>query len=498
MNRIISILLIVGIVILANLLSNQFFARFDITENNQYTLSKATKRILSDLDEPVTVQAYFSNDLPVDVEKVHRDFQDMLVEYNTLSKGNVDYGFVDPSETPELEQEAMQAGIRPVLINVREKDQTSQQKAFMGAVLSFGDQKEIIPFISQETPMEYELTTAIKKMTAVDKPSIAFITGHGEADLQQMGQVVQALSIIFTVESLDLSAEASIPPRFKAAAMIAPKDSFPPDHFRKMDEYLALGGKLVIAANAVQGDFSTAQGTAIENNLFDWLANKGIEIEPAFVIDSRSGSVTVQQQQGFFRMNTQVQFPFFPLVQNFGDHPVVKGLEQVIFQFVSPIRFNGDSMNVFSPIIESSQKSGIQRAPTFFDVQKKWAGADFPVSNVMLGGVLEGVVEGSPEAKLVVFSDGDFPLGEPGRGINPDNANLLTNTIEWLSDDTGLSDLRTKAVLSRPIDDLEDGKRSFLKMLNFFLPIAIVLLLGVFRWQRNRSRRVRRMMENYV
>jgi len=155
-------------------------------------------------------------------------------------------------------------------------------------------------------------------------------------------------------------------------------------------------------------------------------------------------------------------------------------------------------MSIFAPIIESSEKSGIQRAPTFFDVQKKWSGADFPVSKVILGGVLEGVVEGSPEAKLVVFSDGDFPLGEPGRGINPDNANLLTNTIEWLSDDTGLSDLRTKAVLSRPIDDLEDGRRSFLKMLNFFLPIGIVLLLGVFRWQRNRSRRVKRMMENYA
>lgn len=498
MNRVVSILLIVGILILANLLSKQYFARLDVTANKQYTLSNATKKILKDLEDPITVQAYFSENLPVDIEKVRNDFQDMLVEYNNLSKGNIDYDFTDPSESPELEQEAVQAGIRPVLINVREKDQTTQQKAYMGAILNFGDQKEMIPFISQQTPMEYELTTAIKKMTAIDKPSIAVLSGHGEADISQIGAVVQALSIIFTVETFDMGSESVIPPRFRTAALIAPKDSFPPDHLRKLDDFLASGGKLIVAANAVEGDFSTAQGTAISNNIFDWLANKGIEVEPSFAIDSRAGSVTVQQQQGFFRMNTQVQFPYFPLVQSFGDHPAVKGLEQVIFQFVSPIRYNGDALNVFTPIVVSSEKAGIQTAPTMFDVQRKWAGNDFPLSNIIYGGVLEGVIEGSPEAKLVVFADGDFPLGDPGQGMNPDNANLLTNTIEWLSDDTGLSDLRTKAVLTRPIDDLEDGKRSFLKFLNFLLPIGLVLLYGFFRWQRNRAIRTRRMMENYT
>ncbi len=498
MNRLISILLIIGIVILANLLSTQYFARLDITENHQYTLSSATKQILSNLEDPVTVQAYFSKNLPVDIEKVRKDFQDLLVEYNTLSKGNVDYEFIDPSGSEDEERSAMQEGIRPVLINVREKDQTTQQKAFMGAVLSFGDQKEIIPFISQETPMEYELTTAIKKMTAVDKPSVGFITGHGEPDLSRMGQAVQALSVIFSVEMIDLDAEPAIPARFRAVAMIAPVDSLPPAHLGKLDDYLAMGGKLLVAMNAVTGDFSTAQGTAVESNLFAWLAEKGIRVEPSFVIDSRSGSVTVQQQQGFFRMNTQVQFPYFPLVQSFGDHPVSKGLDQVIFQFASPIQFAGDSMSQFTPIIRSSDRAGIQQAPTFFDVQRKWSNSDFPMSNIVMGGVLEGVIEGSPEAKLVVFTDGDFPQGEPGRGINPDNANLLTNAIEWLSDDTGLSALRTKAVLSRPIDELEEGRRTFLKFLNFFLPIGLVLLFGIFRWQRNRSKRMRRMVENYT
>ena len=186
------------------------------------------------------------------------------------------------------------------------------------------------------------------------------------------------------------------------------------------------------------------------------------------------------------------------MVTSFGDHPVVKGLEQVIFQFGSPITFVGDTGSLFTPILQSSQRAGILSAPTFFDVQKKWSVGDFPLSNVTLAGVLEGNVQGSSQAKLVVFGDGDFPMGQAGRGGMNDNANMFVNTVEWLTDDTGLNDLRTKAVLSRPIEELEDGKRSFLKYLNFFLPIALVLLYGFFRSQRNRNKRIRRMQERYV
>ncbi len=496
-NRGISLLLIAGIIVVVNLLSRQFFARLDVTEDNQYTLSPATKSILRNLEEPVSVKAYFSKNLPADFEKLRRDFQDLLIEYRSLSKGNVDYTFVDPNEDPQLEQEALQSGIRPLLINVREKDQSTQQKAFMGAVLTIGDQQEVIPFISNETPMEYTLTTGIKKISVVDKPSVGFIQGHGEPPLSDLGQAIQALSVVFAVENVDLSIEPTIPDRYRAIVLISPTDSIPPDQFAKLDDYLSRGGKLVVAVNAVNGDFSSAQGTAIEHHVFAWLATKGIQVEPSFVIDANCGSVTVQQRQGFFTINTPVQFPFLPIVNTFPEHPATKGLEQVILQFASPVIFQGGT-GTFTALLQSSQKSGIVQAPTFFDVtNKKWADTDFPLSGVVLGGVLEGG-EASDGSRLVVFGDGDFPISAGGRGINPDNVNLLVNTIEWLSDDTGLSALRTKGISSRPIDELEDGKRSFLKYLNFFLPILLAIGYGIFRSQRNRNIRMRRMQERYV
>lgn len=505
MKNIVSILLVAGILILINILSNQFFLRFDLTEDKQYTLSKATKDILRSLEDPITITAYFSEDLPPDYTKIRRDFRDMLVEFSTISKGAVEYEFVDPNSSEEIEQEIVQYGVRPILFNTREKDQVTQKKGYMSAVLKSGEnQQEVIPFISSGVGMEYALASKVKKLSVADKPSVGLIQGHGEPGLQELGQVFQQLSILYSVENIDLSAETSIPDRYKAVALVAPKDTIPPDHLAKLDDYLTRGGQLFIAYNAVEGDLSTAQGSALTTGLEAWLRTKGLEVESSFITDVQCANVTVQQQQGFFTMQTPVQFPYLPLVSNFADHPITKGLEQVVMQFVSPIRFLGDTTSSFTPIAFTSSRAGIVRAPTFFDINKKWTDADFPMSDIVIGGILEAPAGASPEAKIVLFGDGNFPVtGQQGRGQNEDNISLMVNSIDWLSDDTGLIELRTKGVASRPISDEylgeeAEGKRSFIKYLNFGLPILLVLLYGFLRFQRQQRQRLKRMQERYT
>lgn len=503
-NTLTTIALLFGILILVNVLSNQLFFRFDLTENNQYTLSKATKNILKELDDPVTISAYFSDNLPADIAKTKRDFQEMLVEYSNLSKGNVDYEFISPEDDTE-KQEALQNGIQPVMINVREKDQMKQVQAFMGAVIRMGEQQEIIPFIQPGTAMEYALSTGIKKLSVLEKPSIGLIQGHGEPGLSEMGQAFQSLSILYNVENVDLGTETSIADRFRAIALIAPKDSIPADHFAKLDDYLSRGGKILIANNAVDGDFSNAQGSAKTTGLETWLRGKGVEMENSFLIDAQCGTVTVQQQQGFFTMQTPVQFPYLPIITNFPEHPITKGLEQVIMTFASPIRFVGDSTAQFTPIALSSSQAGIVRAPTFFDINKQWTAADFPMGNLVVGGILEGNLAGPTPSKIIVFGDGDFPVSGPqgqSRGQSEDNISLMVNSIDWLSDDTGLIELRTKGVATRPINqeylgEEADGTRSLLKYLNFGLPILLILIYGFFRSQQQRNKRIQRMQEKY-
>lgn len=502
-NKFVTILLLAGILLLVNIMSNQFFFRLDLTEDRQYTLSKATRDILRDLDQPVMVTAYFSDNLPADIAKTRRDFQDLLIEYANRSKGNLDYRFVAP-ETDEQKQEALQSGVQPVMINVREKDQVKQQQSFMGAVVSMGEQEDVIPFVQPGGAMEYALSTSIKKLSVVEKPSVGLLQGHGEPGLSELGQAYEMLSILYNVENIDLNTEESIADRFRAVAIVAPTDSFPADHFRKLDDYLGRGGRLLVAINRVDGDLSTAQGSSVTTALESWLADKGVSVDASFVIDAQCGAVTVQQQQGFFTFNSQVQFPYLPVLSTFAEHPVTNGLEQVILPFASPVRFTGDSSLNFTPLAYTSSQAGLMTAPVFFDVNRQWTAADFSSGNIVVGGILEGNIVGDMPSKMVVFGDGDFAVsGEQGRGQGQDNISLLVNSIDWLSDDTGLIELRTRGVQSRPIaqeylGEEADGKRNRIKYLNFGLPILLILLYGFFRYQRQRNKRLKRMQESYV
>lgn len=493
MKNITSILLIIGIIFIVNLLAKQFFFRLDLTQNKQYTLSSATKNILKDLDEPVMVTGYFTGDLPQDYIKNREDFQNLLIEFSSRSGGMVDYEFIDPNENEENEQQAMQQGISPLLINVREKDAVAQKKAFMGAVISSGDRTDIIPFVQPEGPMEYQVTTAIKKVGTIDKPSVGLIQGHGEPGMQDMAQTMQTLSILYNIEPVDLNTAGEIPAHIKTVMMVKPLDTIPPYQLAILDDYMAKGGNLCLAIDQVKGDFQSVQGTTSSVGLENWLATKGITIEPSFIIDASCSSISVQQQQGAFRFNSQVEFPYFPSVTGFGDHPITKGIEQVVFQFVSPIQFSGDTTTSYTPLVQTSSKSGIQNAPIQFDVQRQWAAQDFPYNGQTIAALVETGL-----SKMAIFSDGDFPIAPQSRGQNPDNISLFVNAVDFLSDDTGLIDLRTKSVVTRPIKELEDGEKSTIKWVNFLLPIALVILYGLFRFQRNRSRRMKLMEERYI
>lgn len=490
-----TILLVAVIVIIVNILAGNYKFRLDFTEGKEYTLSKATRDILKNLEEPVTISAYFSKDLPPNIANVSSTLKDMLIEYGNRSDGMVVYKFVNPNESEELEREAMESGIQPVMINVREKDQMKQQKAYLGAVVSMGEEKETIPFLQPGSAMEYSLSTAIKKLSVVNKPAIALIQGHGEASISDLMQVYTELSILYNVQPLTMTDTTVISTdKFKTIAMVRPTDTIPPSHFAILDKFLAQGGKIFLALNRVEGNFQNAMGSSVSVGMEDWLRQKGITVSDDFIIDANCGAVTLQQSQGSFTMSTQISFPYLPIINKFADNPITKGLESVNLQFASPITFSGDSTLKFTPIAFSSEKSGSLRTPLYFDVQRQWVQSDFTMSGIVVAAILE---QKSTNSKIVLVSDGDFVVGGQQGRLPKDNISLMVNSVDWLSDDTGLIDLRTKGVSSRPIKELEDGTKSFLKWFNFLAPIILVLLYGIIRMQINRNKRIQRMEVSY-
>jgi len=493
------ILLIAGILVLLNILAKRYFYRIDLTEDNRYTLSDATKNILESLEDPVTVTAYFSEGLPPNIDRTRLDFKDLLSEYETRSRGMIAYEFINPNKDKQVEQKALQNGISPVVINVREKDQSVQKKAFLGAILRYGEKTEVLPFIQPGSAMEYSLSSAIKKLTVDSKNLVGFIQGHGEPSISMMQQAMQSLNVLNEVEGVNLT-DSTYLAKYKTLVLIAPTDSFPLMHLDMLNEYLSGGGNMVVAINRVDGDLNQGMGSEVTTGLETWLANKGVQVEKSFIVDVNCGSVNVVQRQGMFSFSSQVEFPYLPIFNTFNEHPVTSGLETVIMQFASPLTYTGDTTLNFQPLVLSSEKSGTQTAPVYFNIERKWRDADFPMENIVAAAVLEGNIYGSNSSKLVVVGDGDFAVngqGQQAQQLSPDNVNLLVNSVDWLSDDTGLIELRTRGVTSRLLEQVEEGRKNFLKWLNVILPVFLIIIYGIFRIQRNRIIREKRRLENY-
>ena len=492
------ILLFLAIVITLNFLFNRFFVRLDLTGDKQYTLSQATKNILTELDEPVTVTAYFSENLPPQIEKVKRDFEDVLAEYDQRSRGNVVYEFLNPNESQETEQQAQQEGIAPQIVNVRESDQFTQQRVYLGAKLQYGDQKEVIPAISSRATMEYELSKAIKKISAKNRPKIGFIKGHNEANLASMTQVKTALEVLYQPSEVALSDSALN--SYKTLVLVNPKDSFSQADFSRLDAYMQNGGGLLVAFNRVDMDFSTASGNEVTTGLEAWLDNKGILVDNQFVIDENCGQISVQDQsRSFFGMpmTQRIAFPYFPIIKTFNqEHIISKGIEEIIMPGASHITYNGKDK--FTVLASTSSRSGYAEVPLQIDVQRQWTAADFPTRKLTVGGALEA----ANGEKMVVYSDGDFAIngtGQQQQRLGENNVNLFVNAVDWLSDDTGLAALRTKAVVSRPLEkDLDESQRSMVKWGNFLIPILLIMLYGFLRSQARKRKRNKWANEQYV
>jgi ABC-type uncharacterized transport system involved in gliding motility auxiliary subunit len=210
----------------------------------------------------------------------------------------------------------------------------------------------------------------------------------------------------------------------------------------------------------------------------------------------------VNQQSGGMTFQTQMKFPYLPLITKFAEHPATKGLTSVFLQFPSPIDYVGKNSNVtFTPLATTSEKSGTENPPVYFDVSRNWRDKDFPLSKLTVAGLLSGKIVGDQSSRIIVVSDGNFPNNGEGREakqISGDNLNFIVNAIDWLSDDTGLIDLRTKEVNSRPLAQLEDGTKTLLKYLNFLLPIILIIVFGFIRWQYRMNLRMKRMNEKYI
>ncbi len=494
--------LIVAIAVLFNFIASQHFFRVDLTQGQLYAISPASKTLMRNLDDIVTVKVYFSEKLPPHLFAVRQYADDMLEELASYSKGRLSVKSLNP-DVPEVAREAVKLGIPQVQMNIIEKDKLEVKNGFLGMAVLYGDKKELLPVVQNSVAMEYDLVAAIRKVTATQEKVIGIVTGHDEPSLREnigVGPIGESYSMLknaldrnYKVVEVSLSDEDSLD-SIDTLLVAGAKKPFSDKEKFLIDQYLMKGGNVVAFLDSV--DVAPGLQTSIlDLGLSDQLEAYGAGIDTSLVLDRSNEDASFNQ--GF--MNFIVPYPFW--VKAIRKHfdltsPIVDKLDSLVFPWVSPLRsvpqtgvfaqvlaystpnawIQSDPFNLTPNLIQgSSEKSQYSLAilargqfTSYFKGKKNSFGTSALQSSVKSG-------------QLLVVGNSRFAL-DRFLALFPQNLAFVMNAIDDMTLDQSLISIRSKSVFESPLKELSATQRQTTKMIGIFLMPVLIILYGIARF----------------
>lgn len=150
-------------VVLLNLVAARCFFRVDLTEPKSYSLSSASREVVRNLEEPMSVKVFFTKNLPAPYSNVEQYLTDLLAEYKTASGKNFDYEFFDMNKQ-ENQRIARSYGMQIVQVREVKNNEVGFKNAYMGIAIVYADQIEKLDGISSSDGLEYKITGLIGKI----------------------------------------------------------------------------------------------------------------------------------------------------------------------------------------------------------------------------------------------------------------------------------------------------------------------------------------------
>ncbi len=513
------IVLIIANLVLLNLWTSKVFGRIDLTENKAYTLSDVTKDVLRGLEEPLTIKAYFTKDLPAPYNNISRFVEDQLAEMKAFGGTNFRFEFLDPEDEETLKKEAESFRIEPLQVNEYKKDKVQFKMAYLGMVLIYQDRQEVIPVIQSLENIEYEILSKIRRITGDKTPTIGFLSGHDEPELRdKMTQLDGELRKMYELKPVSLSGRSNVPDDIDLLCIIGPKKDIPETERYQIDQYLMKGSKIFWALNMIDTDISQMRASKSALRIDPWTENYGFKFGEQLVLDRHAPTLPFQTMTRYGRQITMVTYPFFPEIINFnrGIMPL-RVMRNVRMYFPSPLDTTaaaGKDSLTLTPLFYSSAKSALQAQPYDINPLMQQGVVQFDQGPFALGAIVKGkftsffkdkevpkkdegepvsedpIIPQSPDTRMVVLADANFLQDQfvvPGL----DNLTMVLNLIDWLVQDERLIAIRSREVSSRPIGEVSDAARRSVKYLNLIIPPLLVIIFGLIRWQLRMARRRR-------
>ena len=538
-------------VVAVNLLASWFFGRIDFTADKRFTLSPLTIETVKGLDEPLHVTVLLDGDLPAGFERLKRATTDMLRDLSAYSSGRLHVTVADPLDgTAQQQRENSEAlatyGIMPTNLNVRTDAGFSQQLVYPAALVTYGDNDIPVNLLQSRTAqsheialnqsiqnLEYALVSAMRKAISDGRPLIGFTEGHGEPDNLELYDAIQSLMSSFEVGFVNLdSITLDGLNQLKALVIAKPTEPFTETEKYKINHYVMGGGSVLWAIDQLDAHLDSlradGQQTAIARhlNLDDLLFTYGIRFNYDLVADLNSAKIPVTAagtaNQGDIEL---APWPFYPVLMPNDSQPIVRNIEGIRSTFAGTLDTVAAPGIAKTVLLSTSPFSRVLPVPAHLSLQmatntpdpESFRGGPKTVAALFEGNfssvfadrpLPDGIPVGvetprqGKRAKMMAIADGDVFSGQ----VNPTdgspyplgwdryteqqygNKSFLLNTMDYLTGDGAIINLRAKELQLRLLDGVKVRETAvFWQSLNLALP-CMLLLVGAL-WQHQVRRR---------
>jgi len=529
------------VILIVNQFSERFYQRFDLTEEGRYSIKEPTKEILRDLDDVVYVEVYLDGELNAGFKRLKKSIEEALEEFRVYGGSNIQYTFNDPTVAMsqnaknEFMQSLIQKGIQPTNIIDNRNGQRVERLIFPGAVISYGGVEKGVMLLKGNQSLsaeqklnqsieniEYELASTIQQLSSIERQSVGLVAGHGTLTEVELAGLTSSLREKYLVKSVNLNEGINV----NALIFAKPTMRFSEREKYHLDQYIMKGGNVLFLLDKLRANMDSAVNEhnysfPIELNLDDQLFKYGARINNNLVQDNSSGVYPIVV--GNMGDQPQVQlmpWPYFPLINRFGDHPITKNLNAIVGRFVSTVDTVAVPNVKKTALLFTSDYSRSVNAPvkvSIQDLRKNLTPDMLNQQNIPVAWLLEGkfpslyknrfkpenintedfIEESNTQASILVVGDGDVVKndvnpknGQPqALGFDPflnetfANEEFILNALAYMMDSDGLILARNKEIKIRPLDTVKvENERLKWQLVNLVLPVIILLVFGVVRY----------------
>ncbi len=451
-------------------------------------------------------------------------------------------------EQEATQRQLYQKGIDPEDVTVTSNEKVSQGLLWPGALVSYKNKESVWQIYKRQMginneeeginnsvqDLEYGLTNVIRKLRQKDALEVSFIQGHGESDTIQQFDLMRSMAEYYSVNLVEINGQLSALKDADAIVITKPDSAFTDKDKFIVDQYIMNGGKVLWMVDPVFIDMDTMRmrgfslGFSQTFNIEDMLFKYGVRLNPVLVQDYQSGMIPIN----IAAAGGEAKFKLFPwfysvLSKPDGSHPIVRNLGLVKMDYASTIDTVKAAGIKKTILLQSSRNTKVQPTPArlaYFMATRKPNIQQFknpyqPLA-VLLEGEFNSVVEyrlpdkllndptfkyidHGKKTKMIVVADGDLasnsrdyktgnfnPLGyDVYTGQTFANKTFLLNCMNYLLDDEGLLQLRSRVVTLRLLDKTKvETKRSKWQMTNVVLPALLIFGFGILQFYLRRKK----------